>query len=162
MTGFSARSSIVVVGEAPHPSEAIAAALIEAPWRGPLYQFGDSESALDCVHQRGRFAAQRGDVSVGLVVVSLGANAEPGVRLTQSVRGSAGTRHIPIVAVVGASEPSTIQLCYSAGVNACVEWPHLPDEQYGLARNVVKWWLHGVPVVPDDNHTSGRLNAIKA
>ena len=84
-----------------------------------------------------------------LILLDLKLPKLTGIEVLEVIRGTEGTRLVPVVVLTSSDELVDVQGCYQRGANAFIRKPVDFDEFTEAIDSIVRFWLrHNLPPAP--------------
>lgn len=101
----------------------------------------DGEQALDFIHSRGRYAGQKIEKGMKMILLDLKLPKISGLEVLKDIKGNPETRMIPVVVLTSSKEEKDIIESYSLGVNSYIVKPVDFNKFVESIKEIGTYWL---------------------
>ena len=134
---------ILLVEDNPAHAELITRALADHCPPAQILHLNDGEQAIDYLFHRGAYAAPSTPTPTAphLILLDLRLPKLSGIEVLAEVKGSARTRHIPVVILTTSAADQDVERAYRAHANSYLVKPVDFDGMNALIASVGRFWL---------------------
>jgi CheY-like chemotaxis protein len=132
---------ILLVEDNPHDEELTLHALKQHKLANQIHVVRDGAEALDFLFGRGKYSGRNQNPNPRVVLLDLKLPKVDGLEVLRQMKGTAATRHIPVVMLTSSREERDVIASYESGVNSYITKP-VDFEQFAEAvKQLGLYWL---------------------
>jgi CheY-like chemotaxis protein len=131
--------NILLVDDSQNDIQLMKTVLEEAHLGNEIIVAEDGEEALDFLYKRGKFANDKSDDPV-FILLDIKMPMLNGIEVLKIIRSDTKFNKIPIIMLTSSNDSHDIQDCYDNGANSFVVKPININEFIGVIKNIGQYW----------------------